>query len=279
MTDLRRKMIENMRLNGFSDRTQKSYIDAVVGLVKFYNTPPDRLSDDQIREYFLHLIQDREYAPGSLRIARSGIKFLLSRTLGRPCKVLDSFRFRTVHRLPNVLTIEEVKSILGRIRIDRNRLCLKTIYACGLRLMEGINLCVKDLDGPGKVVKIRHAKGDRERLVPIPESLLEELRDFYRQAKPKTLLFYGRHPSHPMSANTIQKTFKVALGESGIGKNASVHTLRHSYATHLLEAGIDLRIIQEHLGHRDPATTAVYTHLTEKTRLKVREAMSRILGI
>jgi len=189
------------------------------------------------------------------------------------------------HKLPVILSLEEVREILNRVRLLRHRVCLSTIYACGLRLQEGIRLAVPDIDSARMMIHVRHGKGNKDRYVPLPQRTLELLRDYWSTHRNPVLIFPAEGRDHidlskatePMSKSSVQDAFRAALKQSGINKRASVHTLRHSWATHLLEAGVHLRLIQEYLGHNSPATTSVYTHLTVKAEQLGAEAINRVI--
>lgn len=211
-----------------------------------------------------------------------GIKFFYTYTLKRDWPTLKLVRAPHEHKLPVVLSQQEVKRVLAAIRIFRHRACLSTIYACGLRLSEATYIKVGDIDSHHLLLHVKHGKGGkacpepcrRNRFVPLPKATLIMLRKFWLTHKNKTCLFPapGRSGTHmsesnePLPRSSVQIVFKAAVRESGIYKKVSVHTLRHSYATHLLEKGVNLRLIQEYLGHKSPKTTAIYTHLTEKVK-------------
>ncbi|MCD6344669.1 MAG: tyrosine-type recombinase/integrase [Anaerolineae bacterium] len=182
-------------------------------------------------------------------------------------------------KLPLVLSRAEVQRVLGCLRRPRYQACLSTIYGCGLRLQEGVQLQVQDLDSERKLVHVRHGKGAKDRYVPLPAALLPRLRQFWCIHRHPVWLFpRPRHPhDRPMCVSGVQRAFKAALQESGVTKAATVHTLRHSYATHLPEAGISLRVIQAYLGHSSPKTTAHYTHLTRQTETGAGEVLNAIL--
>ena len=272
MTELRKRMIEGLQLRGLSERTQEAYVRTVRQLSEHYHKSPDKITEEELRQYFLHLKNVKHYARNTMTIAICGIKFLFERVLVREWTILNLVRPAPEHKLPVILSREEVREILGCLRLPRYQVCLKTIYACGLRLQEGINLRVADLDSARMMIHVRHGKGAKDRYVPLPERTLELLRQYWKTHRHPTLLFpaAGRHhlelaqATEPMSKSSVQDAFHAALKTSGNHKRASVHTLRHSWATHLLEAGVNLRLIQEWLGHSSPATTSVYTHLTVK---------------
>jgi integrase len=186
------------------------------------------------------------------------------------------------NKLPVVLSTDEVCLILGCLRRPHYRVCLTTIYSCGLRLQEGVHLQVSDIDGERKMLHVRHGKGNKDRYVPLPPRLLEMLRGYWRSHRHLLWLFPSAHQTAPqrnapMDVSGVQRAFRAALRESGIAKPATVHTLRHSYATHLLEAGINLRVIQAYLGHASPASTAVYTHLTRQSEDRVLDVVNSVL--
>jgi integrase/recombinase XerD len=286
MTALRQRMIEDLQLRGLGLNTRNNYVRAVRQLAEHYGRSPDQISEEEVRQYFLYLKNDKKVAPSTLGVARAGIKFFYVYTLKREWRVLDLVRPSRERKLPVVLSIAEVHKILGLVRRPRYRVCLNTIYACGLRLSEAVHLEVRDIDSEQMVVHIRHAKRGKERYVPLPQSTLAMLREFWCTHRHPQWLFPdptkdGIPPAtvpKPMCARGVQYCFKVALDESGIQKEASVHTLRHSYATHLLEAGMDLRIIQSYLGHSSPQTTAIYAHLTRATEERAAKTIDQLMA-
>jgi len=267
MIALRQKMIEDMQLRGFAERTQEAYLSAVRQLAKHYRKPPDQIDEEELRQYFLFLKNEKHAARNTCTIALCGIKFFFQHTLGREWKTFDFLRPPREKKLPVVLSVEEISRILKRVRLYHYRVCLTTIYACGLRLLEGTHLQVSDIDGQRKMLHIHQAKGNKDRYVPLPNACLNMLRHYWCIHRNPVWLFPSRYEIRkPMHESGLQRVFRAAVRESGIHKKATVHTLRHSYATHLLEAGLNLRIIQSYLGHASPATTAIYTHLTSVTQ-------------
>ena len=278
MTALRQKMIEDMQLHGFAERTQEAYLSAVRQLAKHYQKPPDQIDEEELRGYFLFLKNEKHAARNTCTVALCGIKFFFQHTLGREWKTFDFLRPPREKKLPVVLSVGEISRILKRVRLYHYRVCLSTIYACGLRLLEGVHLKVSDIDGQRKMLHIHQAKGNKDRYVPLPEACLTMLRHHWRIHRNQVWLFPSqRENTKPMHESGLQRAFRAAVRESGIHKKATVHTLRHSYATHLLEAGVNLRIIQSYLGHASPATTAIYTHLTqisdEQTARTINQAL------
>jgi len=278
-------MIECLQLRGFSERTQEAYTRAVRQLAEHYHKSPDLITEEELRQYFLHIINVKHYSRNTTTIALCGIKFFFEQTLNRNWSLFSIVRPAPEHKLPVILSLEEVREILNRVRLLRYRVCLSTIYACGLRLQEGIRLAVPDIDSARMMIHVRHGKGNKDRYVPLPQRTLELLRDYWSTHRNPVLIFPAEGRDHidlskatePMSKSSVQDAFRAALKQSGINKRASVHTLRHSWATHLLEAGVHLRLIQEYLGHNSPATTSVYTHLTVKAEQLGAEAINRVI--
>jgi len=271
-------MIHDMQLRGFSEKTQESYVGAVKGLAKFYMRSPDQLSEEEIRGFFLHLINERRAARSTVTIYLCGIKFFYERTLGKEWGVFDLVRPRKREKLPVVLALEEVRHLLSLVAKPVARMALRMIYSCGLRLSEGIHLRVEDIDSKRMVVRVSDGKGGKDRDVPLPEKTLEHLRAYWVLSRPRPWLFPAKSGARPLSDTSLQKTFKAVVRQSGIEKNVSIHSLRHSYATSLLENGMDIRVIQEVLGHRSPQTTAIYTHLTKKTVDKLHATVNHLMS-
>ncbi len=272
MTELRKRMIECLQLRGLSERTQEAYTRAVRQLAEHYHKSPDLLSEEELRQYFLFIKNVKHYSRNTMTIALCGIKFFYEQTLNRPWAIFGIVRPAPEKKLPVILSLAEVRKILSQVRLARYRVCLSTIYSCGLRLQEGTNLRLADIDSGRMMIHVRHGKGAKDRYVPLPERTLALLRQYWAMHRNPRLLFpspgHGEVPlataTEPIHKSSVQDAFRAALKASGNNKAASVHTLRHSWATHLLEAGVNLRLIQEWLGHSSPATTSVYTHLTVK---------------
>ena len=287
MTSLRQRMTQDLQLRGYSDRTVEAYVRAVAQLATFYHASPDRLCEEQIRQYLLHLSTVQKVARGTHTIALCGIKFFYQQTLKQPWTVLDVARPKRTKKLPVVLSRDEVWRILDAVRIDAYRVCLTTIYAGGLRLMEGLGLQVPDIDGDRALFHI-HGKGGKDRYVPLPDATLALLRTHWRTHRDPLWLFPARHaaagrqaaavlPATPITRSTLQCAFGRAVKQSGVHKRAHVHTLRHSYATHLLEAGVALPLIQDYLGHTSLRTTGIYTHLTRELRDAARQPINDLM--
>lgn len=287
MTALRQRMIEDLRLRGYADRTVEAYVGAVARLARFHRTSPDRLSEEQLRTYLLHLTTDRRLAAQSFTVALSGLRFFYEHTLHRRWTILDAARPKHERKLPVVLSRDEVWRVLAAVRTPAYRVCLTTIYACGLRLLEGLHLQVADVDSGRAQLHIRQGKGGIDRRVPLPEAALRRLRAHWRTHRNPLWVFPAprRRPPRPLhdpavgpiGPSSLQKAFVLAVKQSGVAKRAHVHTLRHSYATHLLEAGVPVAVIQAYLGHSSPSTTAIYTHVTRELRDAARDPINELI--
>jgi integrase/recombinase XerD len=279
MTALRQKMIEDMQLHGYAERTQEAYLSAVRQLAKHYRKSPDQINEEELRQYFLFLKNEKHAARSTCTLALCGIKFFFEHTLGKEWKTFDFLRPQKEKKLPVVLSVEEVSQILKSVLRPHYRICLTTIYACGLRLLEGTHLQVSEIDGQRKMLHIRQAKGNKDRYVPIPDTCLNMLRRYWCFHRNPIWLFPSRYQhTKPLHESGLQRAFRAAVRDSGIHKKATVHTLRHSYATHLLEAGLNLRIIQAYLGHASPTTTAIYTHLTQVSQEHTAQTINQVLA-
>jgi site-specific recombinase XerD len=274
-------MIEDMQLHGLSANTQDVYVRAVRQLIEYVNHGPMKITEEDLRRYFLYLANEKKCSRSTSSIALCGIKFFFERTLGRQWPTLDLIRPGKEHKLPAVLTRQEVHHVLSEVHIPVYHVCLTTIYSCGLRLMEGVQLRIPDIDSGRMVLHIHGGKGKRDRYVPLPERTLRLLRDFWKTHRSPEWLFPAsiRHPSGegPIHRDSLQRAFERAWKRTGIPKRAHIHTLRHSYATHLMEAGVHLRLIQDILGHRSPRTTAIYTHLTRQARDTLKTPLRELM--
>jgi len=286
MTALRERMLEDLQLHGFAEKTQEAYLRAVRQLAAYCKKPPDQITEEELREYFLYLKIEKGVSPSTCRVALYGIKFFYLKTLCKAWPTLELVRVPEERKLPVVLSVNEVHRILERVRLPKYRVCLTTIYSCGLRLREGVTLEIEDIDGERKQLHIKKAKGGKDRRVPLPERTLDLLRGYWSTHRHPAYLFPGSTPQgispsmskKPMNETSVRLAFQAALTESSVTKHATVHTLRHSYATHLLEAGINLRVIQAHLGHKSLNSTMIYTHLTQKAQSPAVEAINEILN-
>ena len=286
MTCLKQRMIEDLQLRGLSPRTQDAYVRVVRQLAEHYDKPPDEITEEELRQYFLYLTNGKGVSASAFRGALCGIKFFYQYTLKREWPTLDLVRPAKEKKLPVVLSVEEVHQVLGCVRRRHYRVCLTTIYSCGLRLQEGVHLQVADIDSARMLVHVHRGKGAKDRFVPLPQHTLELLRGYWAAHRNPTWIFPTTRPAdvfslaaatRSMEVSSVQRALKAAVVESGLHKPATVHTLRHSYATHLLEAGVNLRIIQAYLGHRSPTSTAIYTHLTRKVEDRAAKAINLVM--
>jgi integrase/recombinase XerD len=286
MTVLRKRMIQDMQLRGYSERTQEMYVRAVRQLCKHYKKSPDLITEEELRDYFLHNKNVRKWSRTASTIAICGIKFFFTYTLKKEWTTFQLVRPPKEKTLPSILSRQEVRRIFKQVRFDRHLICLIAIYSLGLRLQEGTHLQVSNIDSDRMFVHIHRGKGNKDRYVPLPKRTLERLREFWKTHRNPVLLFPapGRGgigmPTtvKPMPKSSIQIAFRKAKISAGVHKPVSVHHLRHSYAVHLLEAGVDIRLIQEYLGHNDPRTTLIYTRLTKKTLRSASGIIDRIMA-
>ena len=277
MTPLRQRMIEDMQLAGLSDGTQQVYVDAVRSLAQRYRRSPDQLTQEQVRAYFIDLSR-RGLAPSTIRVRLFALKFLYLNTLQRDWSLLKLYRIKKTKRLPIVLSPTEVWRLLDHLRRPDLRMCATLMYACGLRASEAAHLRINDVDSKRMVVWVRRGKGDKDRQVPLPTRTLEALRQYWRNCRPpQPWLFPDRRAKTPINRNVLDRAVRAARQQSGISKRVSCHTLRHSYATHLLERSTDLRTIQGLLGHANIKSTIIYLHLTQGVMENVRKTINQLI--
>lgn len=262
MTPLRQRMIETLELRGFSPKTQRIYVDCVARFARYFGRSPDQLGVEEIRTYLLYLVRERKVAWSTYKQALSALRFLYRSVLNQGEVVQDIRAPRPERRLPVVLSFEEVHRLFAAIRSFKHRTLLMLAYASGLRLAEAARLRVSDIDSQRMVLRIEQGKRKKDRYTILSPLLLEMLRHYWWAARPTDYLFPGRGQSGVVRSSTVQRACLEAQLRAGIGKHITPHTLRHSFATHLLEAGTELRVIQELLGHASPRTTAIYTHVS-----------------
>jgi integrase/recombinase XerD len=275
MSPLRMRMIEDMKLAGLSPATQATYIDAVRKLAAHYRRSPDQLSEEEVRAYVLSLL-DRGAARGTFKTNYYGIRHLYQYTLNWDW-ALFSKKIRLPHqkRLPHALADAEVRRLLGGITNPIHRTCFALMYACGLRISEAATLEIGAVDGNNRLLRII-GKGNKERLVPLPEPMLLSLRRLWKIHANRRWLFPTRTATGPVGRGTLTRTFTAAAQAAGI-HSATPHSLRHGYATRLLENGVDTRVVQLVLGHSHIGTTSIYTHLTEPTRASLRTLLDKVM--
>lgn len=263
MGALRTKMIGEMRLRNFSPRTQQSYLGAVVGLVKHYRRSPDQITQEEIRSYLLSL-EERGLSPSSRNVAISGLKFFYHQVLGWTEEKLFIPPRKRTWRLPEVLSPREVKRLLLAAIKLRDRCLLMTAYATGLRVSELVSLKLGDIDPERMMIRVEQGKGKKDRYTTLSERLLSLIQQYRRAYQPTLWVFFGKDRKHPISINYAQRIYNLAKQKAGVQKGRGIHTLRHCFATHLLEAGVDLPTIQTLLGHNSLQSTQRYLQIRQQ---------------
>jgi integrase/recombinase XerD len=263
MTQLRQRMLEELQLRNYCAGTIRLYLHHVAAFAEHFHRSPDQLGAEEIRRYQLFLIHEKKLAWSSYNQIVCALRFFYAKTLKRTFLLQDIPFPRSEQRLPLILSPEEVTQILTAPSHLKSRALLMTIYAAGLRRSEVAGLRVRDIDSARMTITVHQGKGRKDRVVMLSPVLLETLRQYWRQHKPKEWLFPGDNPGQPISGNDIFMVFHNAVRRAGITKKVSPHSLRHCFATHLLESGTDLRTIQILLGHRSLKTTARYLHISQ----------------
>jgi integrase/recombinase XerD len=264
MSALRQRMLEDLKVRNYSPKTQQVYIQQVARFAAHFGRSPSELTVEDIRTYLISLKETQHVSWSSFNQAVCALRFLYRVTLRRSDIVPEIPYPRTSKKLPVVLSRDEVARLLSAVRHPKHHAVLATIYATGLRISEAVSLRVTDIDSQRMVITIRQGKGRKDRTVMLSPRLLALLRRYLRAERPGEWLFPGRRSDRPLNATAVQRACVQARTAAGISKRASVHTLRHSFATHLLEAGTDLRLIQTLLGHRSVQTTSIYTHVSNQ---------------
>ena len=282
MTPLRKRMIEDMTLRGLKPKTIKAYVECVARFARHFGKSPDLLGTAEIRSYLLYLHHDRNASARTDNQALCALKFLYRITLRTNWELDGLARTRRQTKLPVVLSLDEVTRFFEAITSLRHRAILMTAYAAGLRISEVLGLRVDDIDSQRMVIRLRQAKGSKDRYVMLSPRLLTLLREYWKAPrgrkvdKPSPWLFPGATPDRPLSNKPVYLACQAACLAAGLDKHVTVHTLRHSFATHLLEAGTDLRTIQILLGHRSLNTTARYLHVATAALKSTRSPLDRL---
>lgn len=273
MNDWYERSMKALQLNGLAARSQETYTRAVRQLKDYYNKTPDLVTEEELQDYFLYRKNVSNWSSSSLRICYSGIRFFFVNVLERNWHTFDYLRAKREHKLPTVLEVEEVQRILSCVNTPHNFAYLFTVYSCGLRLQEALHLEVSDIDSSRMMIHVHRGKGAKDRLVPLPQATLAMLRNYWRTHKNPRLIFpaLGRSRKEgpcaetPMPIASVQDAFGKARKAAKIRKRGvSIHTLRHCYATHLLEEGVNPRAVQKYMGHSSLETTMIYLHLTKR---------------
>ena len=266
MTKLRERMIGDLKLRNFSETTIHSYTRIVEDFAVFFHRSPEKLGPEQVRQYLLHAIEDKKLAWSTYQVHRAALKFIYTKTLKRPWFELEIPKPKVKRKLPQVLSPEDIQQVLNATMNLKHRAIVATLYGAGLRRAEVRTLKVSDIDGQRMVIHVRDGKGHVPREVTLSPKLLELFRIYWRWRKPKDWLFpSARYRDRPIDLSGIHGICEKAAQAAGLKKAFNPHILRHSYATHLLEAGADLRVIQLLLGHADLQTTARYLHVSKRT--------------
>ena len=276
MSTLREQMLAELQLRGLTPKTQKIYLREVSNYAKHFNKSPEQLGEKELKEYLLYLLNKRKLSRGTYRFYYQGLKFLYKHTLKRE-EVVEKIRCpRGKKKLPVVLDLAEVKTLLSVMENLKHRAILTITYSAGLRISETAHLKVSDIDSKRMMVRVQQGKGGKDRYTILSKTVLECLRQYWRQYRPKDWLFEGQKEGTHVCLSSIRQIFVEAKERAGITKPASPHTLRHSFATHLIEAGTSLHHVQLLLGHRSPTTTTVYLHVSKMNLAQVTSPLDSI---
>jgi site-specific recombinase XerD len=268
-------MLVDLQLSGAKPRTQKTYLREAENLARYFNKSPEQLGEDELKEYLLYLMKERHLSEGTFRFYVAGLKFLYRTTLKREWAVDKIRPPRAKRKLPVVLDLTEVESLFCVTKNLKHKAILMMTYASGLRASETASLKLTDIDSKRMMVRIRQGKGGKDRYSILSQRALEQLRQYWHKYRPTEWLFEGAKKENPITTHSIQLMFYAAKKRAGITKPASVHTLRHSFATHLIEAGTSLHHVQMLLGHRSPTTTTVYLHVSRLNLAQVISPLDR----
>ena len=270
MTKLRQQMINEMVLRGFAPNTQRTYLRAVSQLARHYSRSPDRISKREVKAYLLYLHQDARRSASTCNVAAAAMRFMYHKTLGRSAAGFEIPFARKPKKLPQVLSREEVARLLSSTRFLRHRVLFAIAYSAGLRVSEIVKLRPGDIDSDRMVIRVEQGKGSKDRLAALSPQLLDELRAHWRREQPGEFLFPSPIRPGPLCAAALKHAFGKAKQRAKIHKPGGIHLLRHSFATHMLEAGVDLHTLQRLLGHRSMRTTTGYIHLMEPAHTATR---------
>jgi integrase/recombinase XerD len=276
MSMLREQMLADLQLKGLTPKTQKIYLREVSNYAKYFGKSPEELGEKELREYLLYLLNDRKLAKGTYRFYYQGLKFLYKNTLKREDIVEKIHCPRGKKKLPVVLDLAEVKTLLTVMENLKHRAILMITYSAGLRISETARLKVSDIDSKRMMVRVQQGKGGKDRYTILSQTALECLRQYWRLYRPKDWLFEGQREGTHVCISSIRQIFIEAKKRAGITKPISPHTLRHSFATHLIEAGTSLHHVQLLLGHRSPTTTTVYLHVSRMNLAQVTSPLDSI---
>ena len=282
------RFLQDLKLNGKSTRTQQSYCRAVRKFTEFLGHSPEQATEDQLRSYLLYLVDSKQWKASTVNVAQQALKLFFRITCPRDWNVLRLARVQVEQKLPVVLSIGEVHTLLKLIEKPSMRCYFTVVYALGLRLQEALHLQIADIDSKRMLVHVHRGKGAKDRIVPLPQSTLSDLRQYWSTHRNPVWIFPAEGRNHklapkadrPMTESSVQGVIKTVLDQLNWGnRGISTHTLRHCYATHLLEAGVSLRLIQRYLGHKHLTSTMIYLHVTtvgeEAAIAKINAIMKR----
>jgi integrase/recombinase XerD len=276
METWKEQMVEDLQLKGITPSTQKKYLREVTNLGNYFGKSPEALGEEEVKQYLVHLLEDKKLSRGTYRNYAAGIKFLYNTTLNHP-EVVEKIRYpKAQKKLPVVLDLSEVKALLSVTENLKHRALLTITYSAGLRISETASLKVTDIDSKRMMVRVQQGKGGKDRYSILSQTALELLRQYWRAYRPAEWLFEGQDKNTHISISSIRQIFLEAKERAGITKPASPHTLRHSFATHLIEAGTSLHHVQLLLGHRSPTTTTVYLHVSKMNLSKVASPLDSL---
>lgn len=276
MTEMRRRMEEELKLRGCSPRTSKTYLSWMARFAAHYHRSPEELGSEQVRAFLVDLLEQGRLARPSMVQAFCALKFFYVHVLHRPFEVENLVFPRRGRKLPRVLTQSEVRQLLDSASDLKEQTILMTLYSTGMRLKELVNLEVKDIDSTKMQIRIRQGKGAKDRTVLLSATLLDVLRRYFRCYRPVSYLFYGQSPQQPIADRSVQRMVRWLSAKAGLRTGVTTHTLRHSFATHLLEHGTELPYIQELLGHKSIKTTMLYAHISPSALRKVISPLDRL---
>jgi integrase/recombinase XerD len=276
MTTLREQFIRELTIRGYSPKTERAYVAAVYGLAKYYHQTPDRVTDDQLKDYLFYLARERKLAPSSLNQVVSGLRLFYGLVLHRVSEHLKPVLPRSARaiRRPQVYSGQELERLftLGCPN-PKHRAFLMTVYGGGLRLSEACRLKPAHIDSGRMQIRVEQGKGRKDRCTVLSPKLLAELRAYWRWFRPGAWLFFGRDRLVPMTSSTGQRIFENALRRAGLPRKGGIHSLRHSFATHLLEAGVEITVVQRLLGHTSLSTTSTYLHVRQERLAQIKSPL------
>ena len=271
-------MDEELKLRGYTAKTRKAYLGHVARFVRFSGKDPQALDGAAVREFVLHLLDQQDVSHAYANQCISALKFMYAKVLKQPAPIVNLPRPKRERKLPEIRSRQEVLRLLEAVENPKHRAIMLLTYSAGLRLGEVVRLKVEDIDSTRRLIHIRQAKGRKDRYTILSQVALAALRVYCKQYRPDRWLFPGAKPGQHLHERTVQKVFEQAREAAGIQKDVFVHTLRHSFATHLLEAGTDLRYIQELLGHKSSKITEIYTHVSERDIERIQSPLDNLLG-